>query len=279
MTSRTLSESDESDPYIGCGAILKIIAVTNQKGGCGKTTTAINLSACIAEKGHKVLLVDFDPQSHASIGMGLDVYQLKKSMYDVITNTDIRLAEVVQPTTVANLAMAPANIMLSGAELDLINVIGRESVLKDRLDETHGIYDYVFIDCPPSLGLLTVNALTSSQEVLIPVQTHYYPLEGVKQLLNTVNLVKRRLNHRLEILGFLPTLYDMRTNISKDVLKGIREHFGDKVFNTVINTNVKLTEAPSSGKPITHYAPESRGAQDYNQLAEEVLSLEQSKLQ
>ena len=211
--------------------------------------------------------------------MGIEVYQLEKSMYDVITNSEVKLAEILQPTAVPNLVLAPANIILAGAELDLVNVIGRENVLRDKLEEIHGIYDYAFIDCAPSLGLLTVNALTSSRKVLIPVQTHYYPLEGVRQLLDTINLVKRKLNHRLEILGFLPTLYDVRTNISKDVLKGIREHFGDKVLKTVINMNVKLTEAPSSGKPITVYAPESRGAQDYNQLAEEVLALERNNQQ
>ncbi len=252
---------------------MKTIAITNQKGGCGKTTTAINLSACIAERNFRVLLVDLDPQSHASLGFGVEIYQLKRSMYEVLTVPEFKLAEIIQPTCVPNLNIAPSNIILSGAELDLVNVIGRESVLKDKLSEINGNYDYIFIDCPPSLGLLTINAMTASDEVLIPVQTHYFPLEGVRQLLSTINLVKGRLNHRLEIVGILPTFYDARTNISTDVLMGIREHFGEKVFRAMINTNVKLTEAPSRGEPITMYEPKSKGACDYNQLAEEILSV------
>ncbi|MFH1655647.1 MAG: ParA family protein [Candidatus Omnitrophota bacterium] len=253
----------------------KIIAVSNQKGGCGKTTTVVNLSGCIAAKGHKVLLIDLDPQAHATIGLGIESHTLEKSMYDMLINPSMNFKDVIINTPFKNLDIAPSNLTLSGAEIELVNTFGRENLLKDNLynynltDE----YRYILIDCPPSLSLLTVNALTAADYVLIPVQTHYFPLEGMKQLLNSIDLVKKKLNHNLEILGIVPTIFDKRTNIAREVLDGIREYFKDKVFNSVINMNVKLIEAPSAGKPITVYDPNSTGAKDYNNLCEEILNI------
>ncbi|TRZ51466.1 MAG: ParA family protein [Dehalococcoidia bacterium] len=252
-----------------------VIAIANQKGGCGKTTTTISLSACIAEKGHKVLLIDLDPQAHATIGLGIESHTLKRSMYDVLLNTSLGVKEVIIKTPFPNLDIAPSNLVLSGAEVELVNIIGRENLLKDYLFN-NGVLDqyrYILIDCPPSLSLLTINALTSADYVLIPVQTHYFPLEGMKQLLNTIGIVKERLNRHLGILGILPTLFDKRTNISKEILQGIREYFKDKVFNSIINVNVKLIEASSAGRPITVYDSNSTGARDYNSLCEEVLNI------
>jgi len=251
-----------------------IIAIANQKGGCGKTTSAINLSASIAEKGNRVLLIDLDPQAHATIGLGIESHSLEKSMYDVLINSSVGFKEVIIKTPFPNLDIAPSNLTLSGAEIELVSIIGRENLLKDNLSNSLlGQYRYILIDCPPSLSLLTVNALTSADYVLIPVQTHYFPLEGMKQLLNTIKIVRERLNHRLEILGIVPTLFDKRTNISKEVLQGIREYFKDKVFNTVINMNVKLVESSSAGRPINVYDSKSIGARDYNNLCEEILNV------
>jgi len=251
-----------------------IIAIANQKGGCGKTTSAINLSASIAEKGNRVLLIDLDPQAHATIGLGIESHSLEKSMYDVLINSSVGFKEVIIKTPFPNLDIAPSNLTLSGAEIELVSIIGRENLLKDNLSNSLlGQYRYILIDCPPSLSLLTVNALTSADYVLIPVQTHYFPLEGMKQLLNTIKIVKERLNHRLEILGIVPTLFDKRTNISKEILQGIREYFKHKVFNTVINMNVKLVEASSAGRPINVYDSKSTGARDYNNLCEEILNV------
>lgn len=250
---------------------MKKIAICNQKGGTGKTTTAINLSATLAEKELKILLIDMDPQSHASIGLGLDVYKLEKSMYDVLTNQDIKLVDVIKETCVKNLDIAPATLSLAGAELDLSNIVGRELVLKDSVEYMRRNYDYVITDCPPSLSILTVNALTMADKVLIPIQTQYLPLEGMKQLLKTIDIVQKRLNHNLEVLGIVPTLFDKRTTLSRDVLNGIQNHFGKKVFETVIHDTIKLAEAPSAGKPVTTYAPDSRGTYNYLCLANEVL--------
>ena len=254
---------------------MRVIAIANQKGGCGKTTTAINLSACLAEKGYKILLIDMDPQSHASIGLGIEVYKLEKSMYEVLIQPEVGFHDVIRKTEIPELQIAPATIMLSGAEIDLANVIGRENVLKECIQGLPYQYDYAIIDCPPSLSLLTVNALTAADELLIPVHTQYFPLEGVKQLLKTIDVVKKRLNHKLRVLGILPTLFDRRTNLSKDVLDGIRDYFRDKVFNTVINNNIKLAEAPSAGKPIILYDTGSTGARDYQSLTEEVIAREE----
>ena len=252
----------------------RVVAVANQKGGCGKTTTAINLSACLAERGYSVLLIDMDPQSHASIGLGVDVYKLERSLYEVITRQDTGFDDIIIDTCVPRLRLAPATILLSGAEIELAGVFGRENVLKEKMTDLNSGYRYVIIDCPPSLSLLTVNALTAADELLIPVHTQYFPLEGMKQLFKTVEIVRTRLNPRLKIMGILPTLYDVRTNLSKDVLRGIREYFGPQVFDTVINNNVKLAEAPSAGKPITLYDRSATGTKDYTSLTDEVLARE-----
>lgn len=255
-----------------------IIAIANQKGGCGKTTTTINLSACIAEKGFRTLLVDIDPQAHATIGLGIESHTLKKSMYEVLIDPSLGFKEIIIKTPFPNLDIAPSNLTLSGAEIELVNIIGRENLLRDNLNNNLGEqYRYILIDCPPSLSLLTVNALTAADYTLIPVQTHYFPLEGMRQLLNTIEIVKNRLNRNLEILGIVPTLFDKRTNIAKEILEGIREYFKDKVLNSVINVNVKLIEAPSAGRPITVYDPKSAGARDYNNLCEEILNIVQRR--
>ncbi len=246
------------------------IAIANQKGGCGKTTTAVNLSACLAELGHKALLLDLDPQAHATIGVGIEPSELKQSVYEVLT-AGAKINAVLQHTKFQNLDILPSNILLSGTDLDLVNVIGREGVLRDAMDEAKLEHDFCIIDCSPSLSVLTVNALVASQFILIPIQTHYYAMEGMKQLFSTIDIVQRRINRELKVLGILPTFLDKRTNISKEVLEGVREYFKERVFQTPIHSNVKLTEAPSAGKPVTAYDGKSSGALDYRSLAQEVL--------
>lgn len=251
---------------------MKIISIVNQKGGCGKTTTAINLCACLAQMGYKILLIDLDPQSHASLGLGLDIYGgMEQSMYEVMVGLLTAVNKITKKTSIPNLAIAPSNITLSGAEIDLVNTIGRENVLKEKIEESPASYDYIFIDCPPSLGLLTLNALTASDYMIIPVQTHYFPLEGMKQLFKTIDIVKKKLNHNLTILGILITFYDKRTNMSKEIAEGIKSYFGNQVFNAIINVNVKLVEAQSASLAISLYEPSSAGARDYGLLAEEVI--------
>jgi len=252
----------------------RIIALANQKGGCGKTTTAVNLSAALAHLKRKVLLIDLDPQGNASIHLGIKIYELPISMYDVLIDSDKDIKSVILHTDIKGLDIAPANIELSGAEVELVSIIGRESTLKDSMKGIDKEYDYILIDCPPSLGLLTLNALTTVKEVLIPVQTEYFALEGMRKLLKTIDVVTKRLNHDLRITGILPTMYDARTNLSEAILKKIKEHFKDKVYQTKIRKNVRLAEAPSFGVPIEKYAPDSFGAQDYHKLAKEVISYE-----
>lgn len=252
----------------------RIIAIANQKGGCGKTTTAVNLATALALSKRKVLLIDLDPQGNTSIHFGIKIYDLPASMYDVLVDPDRDLKSVIIASMIKGLDIAPANIELSGAEVELVNIIGRESALKDSMKEIDKEYDYILIDCPPSLGLLTLNALTTSKEVIIPVQTEYFALEGMKKLLKTIDVVTKRLNHTLFIAGILPTMYDARTNLSEAILLKIKEHFKDKVYNTKIRKNVRLAEAPSFGVPIEKYAPDSFGSQDYHKLAKEVISYE-----
>lgn len=253
---------------------MKTIAIANQKGGCGKTTTAVNLSACLAQKGYKVLLVDLDPQAHATLGVGIDPYKLEESIYDIFIKSERSIQEIVKWTDVKNLWIAPANILLSGADIELVNRMGREKVLEEIFSKISSFYDFVLIDCAPSLSLLTVNALNVAQRILIPIQAHYYAMEGMKQLFNTVEEVKKRLNPGLKILGILLTMVDNRTNICREVVRGVRDYFKDKVFKTEIHINVKLTEAPSAGKPISVYDSCSVGAKDYEDLAGELLHRE-----
>ncbi|MFH0772561.1 MAG: AAA family ATPase [Candidatus Omnitrophota bacterium] len=250
----------------------QIIAVVNQKGGCAKTTTAVNLSACLADKGYKVLLVDLDPQAHASLGLGVDKDNLEKTVYDVLIN-NIALEGVILRTEVERLDIVPSNSLLSGAQLELAAVLGRESVLRIAVRKMllRKNYDFIFFDCNPSLNLVTINALVAADSILVPLQTHYYSLEGMKELFSTVDIVRERLNPDLCILGILPTLYDKRTKISAKMLEQIRDYFKDKVFETVVHNNVKLCEAPMYKKPIHLYDHRSLGARDYFSLTDEII--------
>jgi chromosome partitioning protein len=251
-----------------------VIAICNQKGGCAKTTTAINLSSCIAAKGHSVLLIDLDPQAHASLGLGIDIENAERTIYDVLIN-NAGLDSVIHKTSVNNLDIIPANSILSGAQLELADMLGREIVLRIALRKLKLLrgYDFIFLDCSPSLNLITINALAASSSVIIPIQTHYYSLEGMKELFSTIDIVKDRLNSELEILGILATLFDVRTRLNHEMLEQIRRYFKDMVFKTSIRNNVRLSEAPIYKKPIHIYDPKSQGAKDYWDLAEEVLVL------
>ena len=241
----------------------KIISVANQKGGVGKTTTTVNLSTILAKKGKKVLLIDTDPQGNATSGLGVSK-DVELSVYDILIG-DTEFDETLQETAIKNLKVCPSNISLAGAEVQLVSMMSREQRLKTKLDKIKDQYDYILIDCPPSLGLITLNSFTASDSVLIPVQCEYYALEGLGQLLNTVNLVKKHLNKNFDIEGALLTMYDMRTNLSNQVVKEVNNYFGDKVYKTVIPRNVKLSEAPSYGMPITVYDPR------YEKLVKEFL--------
>ena len=247
----------------------KIVSVANQKGGVGKTTTAVNLSTIIAKKGKKVLLIDADPQGNATSGLGVEK-DVELSTYDVLVN-DTTLESTLQSTSVKNLTICPSNISLAGAEVELVSMMSREQRLKEKLEPIKDQFDYIFIDCPPSLGLITLNSFTASNSVLIPVQCEYFALEGLGQLLNTINLVKKHLNKEIEIEGALLTMYDIRTNLSNQVVKEVKKYFDDKVYKTVIPRNVRLSEAPSYGMPITAYDPRSKGAKSYIKFAKEFL--------
>lgn len=250
----------------------KIIAVTNQKGGVGKTTSTVNLGASLASLGNRVLLVDIDPQGNATSGVGVNKGDLDECVYNVLVE-DAEATAVCVPTEVENLSIIPATIQLAGAEIELVPTMSREVKLKRALHEVKDDYDYILIDCPPSLGLLTINALTASDSVLIPVQCEYYALEGLSQLLNTIRLVQKHLNKELMIEGVLLTMLDARTNLGIQVIEEVKMYFGDKVYNAVIPRNVRLGEAPSHGKPITVYDPKSKGAEVYLELAKEVMEV------
>ena len=247
----------------------KIVSIANQKGGVGKTTTSINLSTILASKGKRVLLIDADPQGNATSGIGVDK-NVDVSTYDLLVS-DSKAIEVIKKTDIKNLFICPANINLAGAEVQLVSMMSREQRLKEKLDVIKNKFDFIIIDCPPSLGLITLNAFTASDSVLIPIQCEYYALEGLGQLLNTIELVKKHLNKRLYIEGAVLTMYDGRTNLSNQVVKEIKENFKNRVYRTVIPRNVRLSEAPSYGLPITMYDPDSKGAYYYKKLTGEFL--------
>ena len=249
----------------------RIISIANQKGGVGKTTTSINLSACLAEKGRKVLVIDIDPQGNTSTGLGIDKASAPYTIYDVLLG-EVEIQKAVLETAVAGLFVIPSTVELAGAEIELINRMRREYILKIGLSKVRKIYDFIIIDCPPSLNILTINALTASGSVLVPIQCEYYALEGLSQLLYTINLVKKRLNPSLFIEGAVFTMFDSRTNLSMQVVEEVKKHLGREVYQTIIPRNVRLSEAPSHGMPITLYDEKSKGAESYKLLANEVVS-------
>jgi chromosome partitioning protein len=248
----------------------KIICIANQKGGVGKTTTAVNLSACLAVAEYPVLLVDIDPQANTTSGLGIDAKKIKKSIYHVLIK-GLDIEEVIMKTELEYLDLLPSNQDLVGAEIELVSALSREKILDGILPRVKDRYKYIFIDCPPSLGLLTLNAMTAADSVLIPIQCEYYALEGLSQLLNTIRLVQKHLNNRLEIEGVLLTMYDGRLNLSRQVAEDVKRFFDKKVYKTVVNRNVRISEAPSFGKPIILYDAVSTGAENYMSLAEEFL--------
>ncbi len=253
----------------------KVIAFSNQKGGVGKTTSAINLSAYVARAGKKVLLIDFDPQGNASSGYGFEKNQLKVNCYDFLMG-ECTAAEVIKPTAFADLYMIPCNIDLAAAEVDLVSVPSRESALKRAVAPVRNDYDYIFIDCPPSLGLLTLNALVACDSVIIPIQSEFFALEGLSQLMNTIKIVKQRLNPAIVINGVILTMYESRTTMSRQVTEEIYKYFGDKIYTVPVPRNIKLVESPSFGVPVSEHAPRSSGAVAYEMLAKQFLQREES---
>ena len=249
----------------------RIIAIANQKGGVGKTTTAINLSACLADKGKKVLAVDMDPQGNMTSGLGLDKESIEKTVYDmIIGESDIE--EVLQKEAMENLDVLPTNIDLSAAEIELIDVENKEFIVRNSIQKIRDNYDFVIIDCPPSLSMLTINAMTTADSVLVPIQCEYYALEGLSKLIHTVELVKDRLNPDLEIEGVVFTMYDARTNLSLQVVENVKDNLQQNIYKTIIPRNIRLAEAPSYGMPINQYDPKSAGSESYMRLADEVIS-------
>jgi chromosome partitioning protein len=250
--------------------LVKVIAIANQKGGVGKTTTAVNLAACVAELGKKVLLIDIDPQGNSTSGLGFNKGIIKRCVYDALVN-DVPLESIVVHTEIDNLMLLPATIQLAGAEIELVSMMSREGKLKRALDKAKFAYDYVFIDCPPSLGLLTINSLTAANSVLVPIQCEFYALEGLTQLMNTISLVQKNLNPVLTLEGVVLTMFDARTNLSIQVVDEVKNHFRHKVYQTIIPRNVRLSEAPSHGQPVIKYDPKSKGTEVYFDLAREVI--------
>ena len=257
-----------------------IIAFSNQKGGVGKTTTALNLGSFLAEKGKKVLLIDLDPQSNLTSGIGYSIHDedsstlpekpKHKTIYDVVIGNK-EIAEVYVSTQIENLFLVPSGIELAGAEIELVSLMSRETILRKKLQSVKDNFDYIFIDCPPSLGLLTINALTAAEALIIPVQCEYFALEGLGQLINTFNIIRKNLNPTLELRGVVLTMFDSRTKLSKEIVAEVKNFFKDKVFNTIIPRNVRLSESPSHGKPITLYDKSSEGYKAYEKLAKEIL--------
>ena len=253
----------------------EVIVITSGKGGVGKTTTTVNLCAILAKKNKKVLLIDADPQGNATSGLGAEK-DAEFSTYDILVS-DVEIKDAIQDTIIKNLKICPANMNLAGAEVELVSMMSREQRLKEKLDLVKEEFDYIFIDCPPSLGLITLNSFTASNSVLIPIQCEYFALEGLGQLLNTINLVKKHLNKNIKIEGALLTMYDIRTNLSNQVVKEVKRYFENKVYKTVIPRNVRLSEAPSYGMPITEYDPRSKGAKSYMKFAKEFLKLNEEE--
>ncbi|MCD4669737.1 MAG: AAA family ATPase [Actinomycetia bacterium] len=248
----------------------RIIAITNQKGGVGKSTTAVNVSAYLSSYGHRTLLIDLDPQSNSTSGMGINLEDINNSIYDVlISNVDPH--EVIMDTAYKNLWLLPSSIQLAGAEVELVSSLKREYRLTEAVKKIKNEYDFIIIDCPPALGLLTINALSSAKEVIIPIQCEYYALEGLGQLMNTIELVRKNLNENLKISGAIMTMYDSRTKLGEQVIEEVRNYFQDKMYKTIIPRNIRLSEAPSYGKPIIEYDPDCRGAQAYNNFTKEVI--------
>ena len=251
----------------------RIIAIANQKGGVGKTTTAINLSSCLAEKGKRVLALDMDPQGNMTSGLGVDKDEVETTIYDLIVG-EATIKEVLLEDIMENLDVIPTNIELSGAEIELLNVEGKEYIIKNAIKEIADNYDYVIIDCPPSLSMLTINAMTTANSVLVPIQCEYYALEGLSQLIHTVELVRDRLNSELTIEGVVFTMYDARTNLSLQVVENVKDNLQQNIYKTIIPRNIRLAEAPSYGMPINKYDPKSIGSDSYKKLAEEVIDRE-----
>lgn len=256
---------------------MKTVCIFNQKGGVGKTTTNINLCAYLAMEGYKVLTIDIDPQGNTTSGLGLDKRNLDISIYDVLTSDTTLKQSILRSDLVQNLFISPSTMELAGAEVEIINKGNNNNIIKDKLKEVENEYDYVFIDCPPSLGVLTINALTCADSVLIPIQCEFYALEGVSQLINTIQLVKKSLNKKLEIEGVVMTMFDYRTNLSNEVLKEVEKYFKDKMYKTTIPRNIRLAEAPSFGLPIMLYDEKCKGAEAYVKLTKEFLKMQSSR--
>lgn len=248
----------------------RVIAIANQKGGVGKTTTSINLSAALAEKGKKILVIDTDPQGNTTSGFGVDKNELENTIYELILG-ESSVQDCIIKNVIENISILPANVNLAAAEIELIGVDKKEYILKNEIDWVKDQYDYIILDCPPSLNILTINALTTADSVLVPIQCEYYALEGLSQLIHTVNLVKERLNPELDMEGVVFTMYDSRTNLSSQVVENVKDHLNQNVYKTLIPRNIRLAEAPSYGMPINKYDPKSAGAEAYMNLAEEVL--------
>ena len=257
--------------------MVNVISVANQKGGVGKTTTTINLAASIADRGYRVLIVDIDPQGNATSGLGIEKSEIDQDIYNVLID-EVPLKETIHHTSTKKLDIVPATINLSGAETELISMMARETRLKSAIDTVNDDYDFIFVDCPPSLGQLSINAFTASDSILIPVQSEYYAMEGLSQLLNTIRLVQKHFNKDLGVEGVLLTMLDARTNLGAEVVKEVQSYFNKKVYKTIIPSITKLAEAPSYGQPITEYAPRSRGAKVYDDLAKEVLKAHGKRL-